>query len=80
MSMDQTRTLENLTYTLRDALEFTLYQDAMFAEYGEGEPEVNYEDVSGHLLQALTAIVGHEVAISEYDFFVRKANRRVHGD
>lgn len=80
MSMNQTRTLENLAYTLTEALEFALYQEAMFAEYGEGESEANYIVVAEHLLRALTAIVGHEIAISEYEYYVRKANRRVHGD
>lgn len=81
MSMDQTQTLENLTYTIRDALEFTLYQAEMHAEYGDGDNKpVCYETIANRLKQALGQIIGDDHAYDEYDYFVRKANRRVQGD
>lgn len=81
MSMTKTQTLEDLTNRIAEQMEFALYQAAMHAEYGDESNEgVDYTTLADRLAQALGCVIGSEHALDEYEYFVRKANRRVHGD
>lgn len=70
--------LDNMTITITELLEGVLYQAELQAEYGdEANKPVCYETIADRLMQALGQIIGDDHAYDEYEYFARKANRRV---